>query len=110
MASCFVNHPFDFPGQLVGTFTLSGLVDKGFNFAEGISSPLKAETAGHISHIGQIIDSPSLSRPFKADLLPILYGLAHGAGWDPKYPSTRFLGWICTMQILHNLSQRQVWN
>ena len=37
-----------------------------------------------------------------------LYDLAHVAGWDPYYclhdllySRTRFLSWICTIQILH---------
>ena len=41
-----------------------------------------------------------------AHLSPILYDVARVAGWDPSNPpdprSTCFLGWICTMQILHN--------
>ena len=45
-------------------------------------------------------------------LLPTLYYLAHVAWWDPYicmiYSRACFLGWMCTMQILHNLSQRQV--
>ena len=47
--------------------------------------------------------------PFKADLFKILsYDTAHAAGWD-RYnlhdlAPTCFLIWICTMQILHNLS------
>ena len=41
-----------------------------------------------------------------------LYDLAHVAGWEP-YNNLHdlgqcFLGWICTVQILHNISQRQV--
>ena len=34
------------------------------------------------------------------------YDLAHVAGWDPYKICMiwHMLGWICTMQILHNLS------
>ena len=38
----------------------------------------------------------------------MLYDLARVAGWDPynlHHLEHDFLGWICTMQILHNLSQ-----
>ena len=47
------------------------------------------------------------------DLLPILHDLAHVARWEAYNLhdlAYAFLGWICTIQILHNLSQRQVRN
>lgn len=56
----------------------------------------------------QIIPTSS-SRYFKADTLSILYELAHVTGWVSNNPhnlrlSACFLGWVCTMKILHNVS------
>lgn len=55
--------------------------------------------------------------PGEADLFPILYGLARAAGWNPHnlhdlYSGACFLPWIgaSTIQILHNILQRQVKN
>ena len=46
--------------------------------------------------------------PGRTDLFPILYDLVHVTGWDAyDLHVARFLGWICSMQILQNLSQRQ---
>ena len=56
----------------------------------------------------------SWSRPFETDLFPVLRDLAHAAGWDPfnlrDLTHVYFLGWICTKEILHDVSQRQVRN
>ena len=49
---------------------------------------------------------------FGADLFPDLYDLAHVAGWEPYNlhvcSRTRFLGWICTIQILNSILGRRV--
>ena len=53
-----------------------------------------------------------LDLPGRADLFPMLHDLAHVAGWEPYHLhdicSTRYLGWICTTQVLQSISQRQV--
>ena len=40
-----------------------------------------------------------------------LYDLAHVAGWEPynlQDLAHSLVGWICTVQILHSTSERQV--
>ena len=79
----------------------------------------------HVSWVGSVLRTNDLydvydlsplpwSRSFKADIFPILHDLAHAARVgrvQSAWSCTRFLGWIRTyMQILHNLSQRQVKN
>ena len=57
--------------------------------------------------------SLSWSRSFKEDIFPMFYDLAHVPGWDPyilRISSACYLGWVCTVPTLHNLSQRQVRN
>ena len=48
----------------------------------------------------------SCSRSFRADRFLIYMICAPVAGWVPHnlhHPRTCFLGWICTIQILHNI-------
>ena len=46
------------------------------------------------------------------NLFSILYDLARVAGWEPynlhDLADDFWIGWICTLQILHSLSQREV--
>ena len=70
---------------------------------------------GESAHLGQISYRSStyhyldISRQIDRSLICMIY-TAHGVGWDPPNlhdrRSTRSLGWICTMQILHSLSPR----
>ena len=71
-----------------------------------------------IAYLGQVIDShcTSLSRsarqgryiPDVYDLYD-LYDLAHAAGWEPHNLhglGHASLGWIYTIQVLHNMSKQ----
>ena len=62
-------------------------------------------------HLRQVIDSHLMIYIFQGRYIPDLYDLAHDAGWEPYNLhdlKSHSLGWVCTVQVLGNISPRQV--
>ena len=121
--------PFFPPGNLSRRRTVMFGLFRAAGHTHGCStSPTDRSSTDHLQIIytSSTHHRPRLcwwSRAFEADLFSILYDLQYVSrvvlGWDPYSQSTRsrygtrynfffLLVWICTIQILHNLSKWRV--